>query len=309
MLVTGATGFVGGALLPVLASAGHEVLAGTRHPDAYQGQGRPVTLDLDDPATLDPALEGCDAAYYLVHGLADRGDVITQEAGAARAFAAAAAHHQVRVVYLGGLGEHSAQLDRSAHLRSRHQVGRILRTAADTVELQAAVVIGEGSVMFETLRRLVSRLPLLVCPDWVDTRTQPISVDDTVRYLEAALTLPPGRYQIGGADVLTYAAMVERYARLVGRRPRLVRVPVMAPDLGARAIGLATEAAARARALPAPDVLWAGAELLTGQSLPVSLRLAEGISVEAIVTDDRIRRLVPFEPAGYEEACRRALAA
>jgi uncharacterized protein YbjT (DUF2867 family) len=304
VLVSGATGFVGRSLIPPLVA-----VAGTRRPSSYTGPGEAVELDLARPPTVDAALDACDAAYYLVHGLTDSGDFAAQEARAARTFAAAAARRGARVVYLGGLGEQSAQLDRSAHLRSRHQVGRILRSAVDTVELQAAVVLGAGSVMFEALRRVVCHLPVLVAPDWVDTRTQPIGVGDAVRYLEASLTLPAGRYQIGGADTLTYGDMIERFSRLVGRHTHLLRVPVVAPDLAARALGVATEATILARAIPATGLLWSGAEALTGQSLPVALRLIEGLSVEAIVTEPRIRELVPFEPAGYEEACRQALAA
>lgn len=271
--------------MPALVGAGHQVLAGTRRPDGYDGPGVAVPFDVEDPATLDPALEGADVAYYLVHGMAGGGDFVAGDRRAAEGFGAAARRHGVRVVYLGGLGDRQAGADRSAHLRSRHEVGVVLREQADTVELQAAIVIGGGSIAFEIMRQLVDRLPVMVCPRWVTTRSQPIGVNDMVRYLVAGAALDPGAYQVGGSDVLTYEEMMNHYASLTGRRRIVVKVPVLTPGLSAHWIGLVTDESPR-----------------------VARQLAEGLSVEVVVTDDRIRSLVPFEPVGFDEAVRQAIA-
>jgi uncharacterized protein YbjT (DUF2867 family) len=281
LLVTGATGFVGRSLVPALVDAGHSVRAGTRHPERYDGPGDAVHVDLGDPATLGPALEGCDAAYFLVHGMAERGDFVRRDRESARSFGEAAAAAGSRVVYLGGLGAGSERARHSDHLRSRHEVGEVLRATVDTVELQAAIVIGKGSTAFEVMRQLVERLPVMVCPSWVTTRAQPIALEDIIRYLVAAPELPAGTYEVGGADVLTYEDMMRRYGKVVGRRHLLIKVPVLTPGLSSRWIGLVTDEQAR-----------------------VARALAEGLSVEVVVSDDRIRQLVPFEPMGFDEAVR-----
>jgi uncharacterized protein YbjT (DUF2867 family) len=264
---------------------GHDVVAGTRHPQDYEGPGVAVAVDLLDPPTLADALQGCEAAYYLVHSMETAGSFIEHDRAAATAFAAAAAQRGVRVVYLGGLGDLQEAGGRSEHLRSRHEVGAILRAGADTVELRAAIVIGAGSVSFEILRQLVERLPVMVCPRWVKSRCQPIGIDDVVRYLVGALHLPAASYEIGGADVLTYEQMLRRYAELTGRRRLILKVPVLSPGLSSHWIGL-----------------------ITDQPAAVARPLADGLSVEVVVRDDRIRALVPFEPIGYDEAVLAALA-
>jgi uncharacterized protein YbjT (DUF2867 family) len=279
ILVTGATGFVGGHLASALA-ADHDVLAATRNPDRYTGAGTAVAVDVHRRETIAPALDGVDVAYYLVHSM-EGADFADRDRSAATAFAAAATAAGTKVVYLGGLGDGGA----SEHLRSRHEVGDILRDGADAVELRAAIVIGRGSASFEILHQLVTRLPAMVCPKWVATRCQPIAVDDVVRYLVAAPDLPAGKYDIGGADVLTYEAMMRRYARLLGKRRLIVKVPVLTPSLSSHWIGLVTD-----------------------QSPSVARPLVEGLSVEVVVQDDRIRSLVPFEPMGFDAAARAALA-
>jgi uncharacterized protein YbjT (DUF2867 family) len=286
ILLTGATGFIGRALAPALIDAGHEVVAGTRRPESYHGPGTPAKVDLTAPDSLAAALDGCEAAYYLVHSMESGvSDFAEQDRRAASAFAGAAAERGVRVVYLGGLGgPGGAAATPSAHLESRHEVGRILRDRADTVELRAAIVIGAGSTSFEILRQLVDRLPVMVCPRWVTTRCQPVALPDVIRYLVAAPGLPAGGYDIGGADVLTYEVMMQRYAALTGRRRYILKVPVLTPGLSS---------------------LWIG--LVTNQSPAVARPLAEGLSVEVIAADDRIRRLVPFEPMGFDDAVRAAL--
>ena len=279
-LVTGATGFVGSHLVPTLLEAGDDVVAATRRPERYEGPVPAVALDLDDPATIAPALEGVGLAYYLVHGM-ESSSFASRDAAAARAFATAAAAAGTRVVYLGGLGSSSNE---SEHLASRHEVGEILRGGCDAVELRAALVIGAGSASFEILRQLVDRLPAMVCPRWVDTRCQPIALDDALVYLVAARHLDPGRYDIGGSEVLTYREMLLAYARVTGKRRLIVSVPVLTPHLSS---------------------LWLG--LVTDQPPSIARPLVEGLSVEVVVEDDRIRGLVDHQPVGFAEAVRRAL--
>jgi len=279
-LVTGATGFVGRALVPALLAAGHEVRAATRRPASYTGRGQPVALDVADGAGLPEALDGCDVAYYLVHSM-EAAEFAARDREAAQRFAEAASVAGARVVYLGGLGEG----DVSEHLRSRHEVGRILRAGADTIELRAAVVLGKGGASFEIMRQLVERLPAMVCPKWVTTRCQPIALPDMVRYLVAAPGLEAGSYDVGGPDILTYEQMMRRYAALTGRRRLIVKVPVLTPKLSS---------------------LWLG--LVTDLPTSVGRPLVDGLTVEVVTGDDRIRSLVPFTLLGYDDAVRLALA-
>src|SRR6185312_9431975 len=188
VLVTGATGFIGGHLVPALIEAGHQVRAMTRHPGDYDGPGEAVYGDVADPDSLPEALAGVRFAYYLVHSL-DSADFEQRDAAAASAFGAAAAAAGVeQIVYLGGLGDDSDEL--SAHLRSRREVERLL--AADGVPvttLRAAVIIGNGGISWEITRQLATRLPAMVAPRWVRTRTQPIALVDVIRYLVGVLGL------------------------------------------------------------------------------------------------------------------------
>lgn len=233
ILLTGARGAVGGQLAVGLELAGHEVVAATRRPRDHVGPGRAVTFDLDAPE-MDPegALDGANAAYYLVHAL-DRRDVVAVDRARAERFAAAWGPDRP-VVYLGGLGPRDAA---SAHLRSRHEVGDILRARCRTVELRASVVIGPRSLSFQLLRTLscvagLSPLPLLV-PDAARVLTQPIAQLELTAALMSALDVAPGSYDIGGPEVLSFGALMERTARAQGRTVRAVpAVPIGADWFG-----------------------------------------------------------------------------
>jgi uncharacterized protein YbjT (DUF2867 family) len=286
VLVTGASGFVGGRLAPALEEAGHEVRAMTRHPDRYAGAGTPVAGDVSDESSLRKALDGCDAAYYLVHSL-DSPDFQERDAEAARSFARAAADAGVgRIVYLGGLGDDSDQL--SAHLRSRRQVERLLAEGGVPVTvLRAGIVVGHGGVSWEMTRQLVAHLPAMVTPRWVHTRTQPIAVADVVRYLVGVLEAPEaeGRaFDVGGPEVLEYLEMLTRVAEIQGRRLLIVPVPLLTPQLSSRWLALVTDV-----------------DVQTGRSL------IDSMTNEVVVKDDAIRRIVPFEPMSYDDAVLTAL--
>ena len=288
VLVAGATGFVGRRLVPALVEAGHEVRAMTRHPDTYDGPGTPVAGDVHDPPTLDAALAGCRAAYYLVHSLDSR-DFERLDAEAARAFGQAAADAGVdQLIFLGGLGTDDDEL--SAHLRSRREVEGLLGEAGVPVTvLRAGIIVGRGGISWEITRQLVDHLPAMVTPRWVNTRTQPIAVEDVVRYLVGVLDHPeaPGRVlEIGGPEVLRYVDMLQRVAALKDRSLPIMRVPLLTPGLSSRWLALVTNVDTQA-----------------GRSL------VDSMSNEVIVRDHSARELVPFEPIGYDDdAARSALA-
>ena len=290
VLVTGATGFVGGRLVPALVEAGHEVVALVRDPDRYEAPPD-VTVrsgDLLEPGSFEGALEGVDAAYYLVHSMHAGPDYAERDRRAAHNFAKAADARGVdRVIYLGGLGEERDRL--SEHLQSRREVEYILANHEfDLTTLRAAVVIGEGSASFEVVRQLGKRLPLMITPKWVRTPCQPIAIDDVIAYLVGVLdseATRDGTFEIGGPEVLTYEALIRRTARLAGRRePYVLPVPVLTPKLSAYWLGLVTE-------------------VPTSVAHPLIL----GLKNPVVVTDHRIEELVPVEPTPFEEAVRRAL--
>jgi uncharacterized protein YbjT (DUF2867 family) len=286
VLVTGASGFVGRRLGPALVDAGHDVRAMTRNPDSYDGAGEPVAGDVHDAESLTSATAGCDAAYYLVHSL-DSDDFVTQDAKAARNFSdAAAASGLDRIVYLGGLGAEDAEL--SPHLRSRRQVEGLLAGGGVPVTvLRAGIIVGHGGISWEMTRQLVEHLPAMVTPRWVHTRTQPIAVDDVIRYLVGVLDHPDaaGRtFEIGGPDVLRYVDMMQRLAALEGRRRVIVPVPLLTPSLSSLWLSLVTDVDTR-----------------TGRSL------VDSMSNEVVVNDDSIRELIPFEPSDYDTAVLSAL--
>jgi uncharacterized protein YbjT (DUF2867 family) len=250
ILLTGASGYVGGYLLTELRDRGHTVraLARSPRPGAF-GPGVDVrTGDAVAGTGLAEALEGCRTAYYLIHSMG-RGSGPTEsfaarDRAAAHNFGAAARDAGVgRVVYLGGLGPTGPEA--SAHLRSRHEVAEILKGyVPELVYVRAAMVIGSGSASFEMMSALVKRLPVMIAPRWVDTRSQPVAVRDVVRTLADVAVHPEaaGEIQLGGADVLSYREMMERFAVLRGRRirPRIMRVPVLTPTLSSYWVALVT---------------------------------------------------------------------
>jgi uncharacterized protein YbjT (DUF2867 family) len=288
ILVTGATGFIGRRLVAALVEEGHDVRAMTRHPESYDGPGDPVAGDVHDADSLEEALAGTEIAYYLVHSLDDP-DFERKDAEAARSFAKAAADQGVRqIVYMGGLGDEDG--DMSAHLRSRREVEGLLgETGVPVTVLRAAIVVGHGGISWELTRQLVKNLPAMVVPKWASTRTQPIAIDDVIRYLvgvagrEEAL----GRvFEIGGPDQLTYIDMLRVAAEVdKGRAVPIVPVPVLTPRLSSYWLALVTDV-----------------DVTTGRNL------IDSMGTEVLVRDQSIREVVPGEPLGYEEAVRRALA-
>ena len=249
-LVTGASGYIGGRLVPELLSAGYPVRCMARDPGKLSD--RPWSDDVEiavadvlDASAVRRALQGVDVAYYLIHSLGTDASFEQRDRTAAETFAVAAKAAGVqRIVYLGGII--SGQAGKlSPHLRSRAEVGDILlASGVPTAALQAAVIIGSGSASFEMLRYLTEPLPAMVTPRWVDTLIQPIAVHDVLRYLVGSATLPAEvsrRFDIGGPDVLTYAEMMRRYAEVAGLTPRIiVQVPLLTPRLSSLWVGLVT---------------------------------------------------------------------
>ncbi len=286
VLVAGASGFVGRRLCPALAAAGHHVRAMTRHPDSYSGDGVAVYGDVHEPRTLAAALDGCRAAYYLVHSL-DSKDFERLDAEAAKAFGEAAADAGVeQIIYLGGLGSETDTL--SSHLRSRREVEGLLGSGGVPVTvLRAGIIVGRGGISWEMTRQLVDHLPAMVTPRWVRTKTQPIAVADVVRYLVGVLDEPRAKgkvLEIGGPDTMQYVTMLRRVAEIKKRPLFILPVPLLSPGLSSRWLALVTDV-----------------DTQTGRSL------IDSMANEVVVTDDSIRTIVDFEPMTYDDAVRTAL--
>ena len=286
VLVAGASGFVGRRLCPALADDGHDVVAMTRNPGGYAGAGAPVYGDVRDPGTLSTAMADCDAAYYLVHSLSDA-DFERTDAEAAATFGETAALAGLqRIIYLGGLGDDKDTL--SAHLRSRRKVEKLLGTAGVPVTvIRAGIIVGHGGISWELTRQLVEHLPIMITPRWVATRTQPIAVNDVVRYLVGVLALPEaaGRvFEVGGPEVLQYITMLRRVAAIQGRSITILPVPLLTPRLSSLWLTLVTDV-----------------DTATGRAL------VDSMTNEVVVRDQSIRDLVPFDPMPYDDAVRKAL--
>jgi uncharacterized protein YbjT (DUF2867 family) len=278
VLVTGATGYVGGRIVPRLLAAGYRVRCLARDPGRLQGrpwldQVEVIQGDMLHPESLPNAMQGVQAIFYLVHSLGSGSDFSEQDVQAARNCAQAAREFSVeRIIYLGGLGK--AGSDLSPHLRSRHQTGEVLgETGVPVTEFRAAVIVGSGSLSFEMIRYLTERLPFMICPKWVFTKIQPIAIRNVLDYLVAALSNPESTgkiIEIGGQDVLTYAAMMKGYAEARGLTRKLIAVPVLTPRLSSYWVHLVT---------PIPAA--------------IAQPLIKGLGNEVIVHDDTALKLFP----------------
>jgi uncharacterized protein YbjT (DUF2867 family) len=285
VVVFGATGTVGRPLVEKLAQA-HEVTAVSRHKHPDEPALTWAQADATDAESVARVLEGADAAYYLVHSLGAT-DFEERDLQAAETTARAAERAGVKqLVYLGGLGDDSSDL--SAHLRSRRETGRRLdSTLVPVTTLRAAIVIGRDSAAFETIVSLVDRLPAMITPRWVSTRTQPIALDDVVAFLAGVCGREEAFGQeldVGGPEVMTYREMMERIAVLRGKRTFIVEVPVLTPYLSS---------------------LWL--HVVTPVKAGIARPLIEGLRNETVAHDDRIRELVPIELTSFDVAVREAL--
>ena len=287
VLVAGATGFVGSHLVPALLASGHHVRCLSRNPDNARTRlpaaAEIVRGDVHDAASLAAALNGTDAAYYLVHSMeSSEFDFEERDRDAAHQFAQEAERAGIkRIIFLGGLGDEASQL--SAHLRSRQEVGELLRAGPTPVtELRAGLIIGPGSASYVMLQQLVERLPVMITPQWVETRTQPIAISDAVRYLVEALndeSRDDATYEIGGPEVMTYRSMMMRYARARGLKRIMLPVPVLTPRLSS---------------------YWV--DVITDVSAALARPLIEGLRSEMIVRSDSATRKFGPPELGFEQA-------
>lgn len=289
VLLTGATGYVGGRLLQALEARGCHVRCLARRTQALRGRTGANTEvvygDCFQLETLAAALAGVHTAYYLVHSMGSAESFEEKDRQAASNFANAAHQANVqRIIYLGGLGEGAL----SAHLRSRQEVGGALRsTGVEVIELRASIVIGSGSLSFEIIRALVERLPVMICPAWVSVDAQPIGIEDLISYLVEALDLPAGGrriIEIGGADRVSYQDIMREYARRRSLRRLMISVPVLTPRLSSLWLGLVTPVYAR-----------------------IGRKLIDSIRNPTVVRDPIALELFSFRPKGLREIIARAI--
>jgi uncharacterized protein YbjT (DUF2867 family) len=291
-LVFGASGYIGANLVPYLLGNGHRVRATARNVEVIQNRGWDAAAlaeaDALQPDTLDAVLQDVDVAYYLVHSMAAGKRFPELDASAAQNFAEAAKRQNVRrIIYLGGL---VPDAPRSTHLRSRQETGDILRASGVPVtEIRAGMIIGPGSAAWEVIRDLVNHLPLMITPRWVYSRSTPIALSDLLRYLEKVPSLEEAAgeiYDVGGPDVLTYEQIMRQYGDLVGRRCRIVPVPVLTPRLSS---------------------YWL--RLVTAVPTNIARALIDGLSQDVIAHDDRLVKLIPQKLLGFRAAATEALEA
>lgn len=290
VILTGATGYIGGRLLDLLEQENLHLRCITRRPEALQGRvgenTEVVAADMFDPAGLEQALAGGDIAYYLVHSMGNATNFEERDRVAAKNFGDAASKAGVkRIIYLGGLGEDVSQ---SPHLRSRQEVGHVLRESGVPVtEFRASVVLGSGSLSFELIRSLVERLPVMTTPTWVSVLTQPIGINDLLAYLVAALDHPVEGskiYEIGGDDQMSYGELMKEYARQRGMRRIMIPVPFLSPGLSSRWLALITPVYAR-----------------------VGRKLIESLRIPTVVNDPSARQEFSVEPESASSAIALAL--
>ena len=292
ILLTGATGYIGGRLLPLLTADGWRVRCVARQPENLLSRvPRGVEVvrgDLLDAESMRTALAGVDAAFYLVHSMGATGNFEEQDRQAAENFGAAARAAGVkRIIYLGGLAEDGQDL--SAHLRSRHEVGECLRkSGVPVIEFRASIIIGSGSLSFEMIRALVERLPVMITPRWVRVTAQPLAIGDVLEYLRASLSIELDRgsvtIEIGGPDRVSYGELMREYARQRKLRRLMIPVPLLTPRLSSLWLGLVTPLYAR-----------------------VGRKLVDSLRHSTVVRDDSARRIFPIRPVGVPEAIARAL--
>ena len=291
VLLTGATGYIGGRLLRAIEKKDWPVRCLARRPEYLQSRVAPTTEvrkgDCLDRASLAPVMAGVDTAYYLVHSMGSPGEFEREDREAAQNFADVARESGIkRIIYLGGLGKQDQAL--SAHLRSRHEVADILRSSGiPTIEFRASIVIGSGSLSFEMIRALVQRLPVMICPRWVDVKAQPIAVEDVVAYLMAALELPAGPgavFEIGGTDPVSYGEIMKEYARQCGLRRWMIPVPVLTPRLSSLWLALVTPIYAR-----------------------IGRKLVDSMRNPTLVHDTSALTVFAIKPKGLKAAIERAL--
>ena len=291
ILLTGATGYVGGRLLQVLEQHGYRIRCMARRPEILAPKVAPSTQvvkgDALDRKGLQSALQGVSVAYYLVHSMGSEGSFEENDRKAARNFGEIAKAAGVeRIIYLGGLGNDEETL--SPHLRSRQEVGKILRqSGVPLLEFRALIVIGSGSLSFQLIRSLVDRLPIMITPKWVLVSAQPIAIEDLIAYLAAALFVPVSDcrvYEIGGADQLSYADIMRTYGSCCNIRVRMIPVPVLTPYLSSLWLGLVTPLYAR-----------------------IGRKLIESIVHPTVVRDESALKVFNIQPMGVDDAIRRAI--